>query len=440
MNHNFWQSLGQTLINDLQSDEVFSLSLVAEDTLYVRLNQAKVRQSSAVKQALVEVHFLKNNRNVKLTLPLTGHFEEDFAKLQKGLQQCRLDIETVPEDPLLQMPLSLPPFYRAADNKIDRFDLLNRCLKNAQNQDFVGLFTAGEMIRANYNSVGLDQWFESSTFALDFSFYTQNQQAVKGVYGGLSWSDQTFESILHEKRLQLQYLNLPKILLNKGKYRVYLAPAAVENLTQMLSWRGISQSAYQQGQCALKKLVDGEKTLSSKFSLQENFTTGETPPFNEKGEISSEILSLIKEGQYISLLSSSRTAQEYNIPTNFAAQAENLRSPEILGGDLAHDRILKELDTGVFIPNIHYLNWSDLQEGRITGMTRFGCFWIENGKIIGPIQDMRFDESLYHFWGEGLESVTDTVYTFPNLDTYFHRNLGITKVPGMIVNGFTFVG
>ena len=31
--------------------------------------------------------------------------------------------------------------------------------------------------------------------------------------------------------------------------------------------------------------------------------------------------------------------------------------------------------------NLHYLNWSDNIGGRITGMTRYACFWVENGEI-----------------------------------------------------------
>ena len=31
-------------------------------------------------------------------------------------------------------------------------------------------------------------------------------------------------------------------------------------------------------------------------------------------------------------------------------------------------------------------------------MTRYACFWVEGGEVVGPIKDMRWDESLYDAW------------------------------------------
>lgn len=38
-----------------------------------------------------------------------------------------------------------------------------------------------------------------------------------------------------------------------------------------------------------------------------------------------------------------------------------------------------------------YLNFSDRPGGRITGMTRFASFWVEDGRIVAPLNVMRFD-------------------------------------------------
>eukprot|EP01037_Dinobryon_pediforme_P014576 gene14576-14700_t len=95
-----------------------------------------------------------------------------------------------------------------------------------------------------------------------------------------------------------------------------------------------------------------------------------------------------------------------------------LRAPSISTGSLQESEILKTLDTG-----------------RITGMTRYGCFWVEDGKIVSPIKDMRFDETLYHFWGEGLLSLTDESYLIAETDTYDQRSVGGSLVPGMLRSG-----
>ena len=79
-----------------------------------------------------------------------------------------------------------------------------------------------------------------------------------------------------------------------------------------------------------------------------------------------------------------------------------------------------------------------MRGGRMTGMTRFACFWVEEGKIVAPIEDLRFDESLYNFWGEQLVDLTNFSETFPEPGTYGQRGVGGVNVPGMIVENFSF--
>lgn len=115
-----------------------------------------------------------------------------------------------------------------------------------------------------------------------------------------------------------------------------------------------------------------------------------------------------------------------------------MRSPEVATGNLAEADILKQLDTGLYLSNLHYLNWSDRTGGRITGMTRYACFWVENGEFIAPIENLRFDDSIYDFFGDNLENLTDFCEFIPDTGTYEKRSLGGIFAPGMLVNKFTF--
>ena len=150
-------------------------------------------------------------------------------------------------------------------------------------------------------------------------------------------------------------------------------------------------------------------------------------------------LTLIEKGILINSLVNSRTAKEYHKSANGANGSETLRSPEINPGNLAFEKILPSLDTGLYVSNLHYLNWSDRPSGRITGMTRYACFWVENGEIIAPIANLRFDESLYRFWSaENLIDLTNFQEFIPEVGTYESRQLGGSLVPGMLVKNFTY--
>ena len=95
-----------------------------------------------------------------------------------------------------------------------------------------------------------------------------------------------------------------------------------------------------------------------------------------------------------------------------------------------------QLNKGLYLSNIHYLNWSDNAGGRITGLTRYACFWVEGGEIVAPIETMRFDDSFYRFFGDHLVDVEDTVSVIPEVETYGGRSLGATTCPGILVDSF----
>ena len=69
-------------------------------------------------------------------------------------------------------------------------------------------------------------------------------------------------------------------------------------------------------------------------------------------------------------------------------------------------------------------------------MTRFACWWVEDGKLVAPIQVMRFDDSFLRMFGEGLVALTDVAELVPDAATYGARQLGSVTAPGAIVEGF----
>jgi len=193
-----------------------------------------------------------------------------------------------------------------------------------------------------------------------------------------------------------------------------------------------------QGTSALLPLRRGERRLADSFHLRENFQAIPAPRFNDQGDLAPVELDIIHAGELRQTLISTRTAKEYGLTPNGAVQGEYLRAPEVRPGTLAEDGVLATLDQGLYVSNLHYLNWSDQATGRITGMTRYACFWVEQGRWVAPIENLRFDESLYHFWGEGLMGLTQTQTLIPATDTYEYRSLGGVLVPGMLVQDFSY--
>jgi predicted Zn-dependent protease len=442
LKHTLEQTFNQlvaALLDQLTSDEHLTINLAAEQSQFIRFNRAKVRQTGCVQDARLAIALMHNQRVSSYSLPLTGDWQTDWHQAQSALDALRVEVSQLPADPYLVLPTGTATSHELNHGMLLPIEsAVAEILPIVAELDFTGIYAGGTSIRGYADSVGQRHWFATDSFALDYSLFTPDGQAVKGTVAGRDWNPAAYTAKLAESRLQLDRLARPPKSVPKGTYRTYLEPTAVADLINMFSWGGVSEAALQRGGSALGALQRGEKQFSAKFTLTENFSRGLVPRFNELGEMAPLTLPLIEQGKLVNSLISSRTAKEYNKTANGAASGEYLRSPELATGQLAVSDSLKALDTGLYLSNLHYLNWSDRQNGRVTGMTRYACFWVEHGEIVAPIENLRFDESLYRCFGENLVDLTQSQEFIPEVGTYDMRELGGSWVPGALVNDFTY--
>ena len=435
-----FNQLIETLLIEKAENEHFTVRLSSESSQFTRFNSAKVRQTGCVHDGSIQLTLMANQRSSYRQFPLTGNWEIDWQLASTALQELRDELPLLPIDPYLVLPSGNHSSREINTGKLLTPEILvPSILETVTNLDFTGMYAGGIVIRGYGDSSGQKHWFVTDSFNLDYSLFMASGQAVKGTFAGSEWNEAAYLAKINDGKQQIEMLSRPVKELPKGQYKTYFAPAAVAELLGMLSWGAISEADIQQGNSALAALSRQEKQLSPKFTLKENFQSGLVPRFNNLGEMAAPELALIENGILINSLVNSRTAKEYNKPANGANGSETLRSPEISLGNLTFEQILPNLDTGLYVSNLHYLNWSDRPSGRITGMTRYACFWVENGEIIAPIANLRFDESLYRFWGaENLIDLTNFQEFIPEVGTYGSRQLGGSLVPGMLVNDFTY--
>jgi predicted Zn-dependent protease len=133
----------------------------------------------------------------------------------------------------------------------------------------------------------------------------------------------------------------------------------------------------------------------------------------------------------------SRSAAEYGLVANGAGWGESPSALSMASGSLALDEVLKALGTGLYISNLWYLNFSDRTAGRITGMTRFATFWVEDGQIKAPVNTMRFDDSIFSLLGTALEQLTTERELLLSTSTYSQRQTASSLLPGALLSGLT---
>lgn len=429
--------LAARLSRELRAGETLLLNFAGERSDFVRFNQARVRQAGSVEQRSLSLRLLRDRRQASAGLTLAGN-AEDIRNSIALLAQVRGALDGLPEDPWLlinEAPLSTASERRGTLPAAQA--VVERVTADARGLDLVGIYAGGTIYRGFANSLGQRNWHEVDSFNFDWSLYRHADQAVKASYAGFVWEDTAFQAKLAAERERLDRFAVAQREIAPGEYRAYLAPRALDEIAGLLSWGGFSARARATRQSPLLRMQEGA-TLSAKLCLVENTQGGVGPGFQSDGFVKPPAVTLISGGKLADALVSPRSAREYGLATNGAGSGEGPESLDCAEGNLPEREALAALDTGLYISNLWYLNYSDRPAGRITGMTRFATFWVEAGRIAAPLRPMRFDDSIYRILGEKLVDLTHGRELLLDASTYGGRSTASARLPGALLSGLRF--
>ncbi|WP_226454524.1 TldD/PmbA family protein [Pseudomonas sp. AF03-9] len=434
---NDFKALVEWLKQAITDNEQFHLGYAAEASEFVRFNHAKVRQAGQVQQASVTLKLINADRHADLNITLAGAPQLDRQRLADGLQQLRETLPLLPPDPYLLLNHNA---WQSRNEQAQPLPALAQVLDDisraADGVDLVGFYAAGPISRGFASSSGAFGWHQANSFNFDFSLFHANGEAVKASYAGHTWDSKAFAARLQQAREQLEFLGRPLHKLAPGQYRAYLAPAAMEEIISIITWGGFSAQAIASKSSSLQKLYAGEQSLSPLVTVDERISGSLSEAFSSEGYPRGDV-TLINAGQAAGELINSRSAAEYGLSTNGASRDEAPSALQMAAGNLAQADILKRLGTGLYISNLWYLNYSDLPAARLTGMTRFATFWVEDGEIKAPVSTMRFDDSVYSLLGSQLEALTAERELLLSPSTYSQRNTSSNLLPGALVKRLT---
>jgi len=435
----YFRDLAALLDRSIQGREIYTCRLDAESSDFVRLNRGKVRQPGSVTQRYLRLHLIEGGRHAEESLTVSGDLARDREPVLATLARLRAARADLADDPHLAYATerrdtrdvrngTLPPAESIVDSILDA----------AQGLDLVGLYSAGPVCRGFANSFGQRNWHEVSSFNLQWSLYHRADKAVKSGYGGLAWEEAAFAAKMAGARERLALLARPSRSLEPGRYRAYLTPSAMEEIAGMLCWGGFSGRALQTRQSCLFRLHAGSAELDPSVAFSEKTGDGIAPAFQDEGFTRPEEVPLVAGGHMVGSLVNPRTAREFTLPHNGANASEAPESLDMRGGALSDEDALNVLDRGLYIGNLWYLNFSDRPACRLTGMTRFASFWVEEGKIVAPVDVMRFDDSVFRLLGGELVGLTRETELLMSSDTYRQRNVASMRLPGAVVREMAF--
>jgi PmbA protein len=101
-------------------------------------------------------------------------------------------------------------------------------------------------------------------------------------------------------------------------------------------------------------------------------------------------------------------------------------------GDASREELIGGLERGLLVTRFHYTNPVHPKLAIITGMTRDGTFLVEDGRIVGPVKNLRFTQSY-------LDAMAGVVAVARERKT-LKGFLGGVVVPALRLEGWTFTG
>jgi predicted Zn-dependent protease len=434
----YFGELTDHAVGKLHKDEILLTGFAGEESSFVRITKAQIRQPGEVLQQDMSLELIQGQRHARGTLSLSGDREMDRTRVEALLGSLRDHVPHLPEDPHLLYATEVHSTTQHGENALpNSADAMSFILGSAKGKDLVGIWASGGIYNGFANSLGQRNWFSTYTFNFDWSLYHQGDKAVKSAYAGFHWDPLEFQHKLESADEQLKVLAGTPRTISPGKYRVYLSPTALYEIMGTLSWGGFGMKSHRTKQSSLMRMAEEGITLHPSVTIRENTSQGVAANFQASGFVKPDQVTMIEGGALRDYLISPRSAKEYGVSTNGAIDPEYPEAIEMAAGDLPMSEILTRLGTGLYINNLWYLNYSDRPACRITGMTRFACFWVEGGKIVAPLNVMRFDETAFRILGTNLLGLTAEREMILSSDSYGGRSTDSARLPGALIDDFT---
>ncbi|TYT25280.1 TldD/PmbA family protein [Luteimonas viscosa] len=180
--------------------------------------------------------------------------------------------------------------------------------------------------------------------------------------------------------------------LEPGKYTVILEPHAAAGLVSFMMFFFDARQA-DEGRSFLSKKGGGNKIGEQVYDPRVNIWAdpgdANVPvlPWDDEGQPRKR-MPVIQDGKVANLLYSRYWAQQQG--REAVAMPGNLI---MSGGTKSTADLVRETDRGILVTRTWYIRMVDPQTVLLTGLTRDGTFYIEDGEVKHPVKNFRFNES-----------------------------------------------
>ena len=250
-----------------------------------------------------------------------------------------------------------------------------------------------------------------------------------------------------ERAIRICRMSKEPTSLEAGTYDVVMEPPAVAELVEWLATIAFSALSIEQGTSALRGRI-GERITGDSITMTEapldDGPFGLAAPFDREGTWRRNV-PLIERGIAMGVLHDRASATRANVastgsallPDGIGDAGIGASSIYVDGGSAESvEELIAGVTRGLFVCRLHYVNGLlDPRRAVMTGLTRDGCFLIENGRIARPVGNLRFTDSFLDALARS-DGMTKGRHAVPT----GWSDAGAHVVPSIRMRGFRFNG
>jgi PmbA protein len=227
-----------------------------------------------------------------------------------------------------------------------------------------------------------------------------------------------------------------------GEYRVILEPSALAALLEWMNFIGLGSKSFQEETSFLSNRI-GQKIMGENVTIYDDGTDpgGIAFPFDFEGVPKQKVM-LIENGVAKGVVYNSLHAhKEGKKSTGHALTPDNSEGAYamnlfVAGGQSSLEKMIQSTDRGILVTRFHYINGLlDTTNAVLTGMTRDGTFWVQDGKIKHGIKNLRFTDSMLKAF-----SHVKQISKERKIVASWWEDVGCIVAPAVMMERFKFTG
>ncbi|MCE7062006.1 TldD/PmbA family protein [Dyadobacter sp. CY343] len=265
-------------------------------------------------------------------------------------------------------------------------------ITRSENLTAAGFLDNQKGYSAMMNSKGLFAYYPST--GVNFSLTVRTPDGTGSGYVARGYSDAKKLDTTAATKIAVQKSkgSVGAKALEPGKYTVILEPTAAAVLLENIFFNFDARSA-DEGRSFLSKPGGktklNEKIVDERVNIYSDPSHPDLPGSPWSGEgLPINKMNWIEKGVVKNMVYSRYWAQKNNVkPVPFPSNVI------MEGGTATMEEMIKSTKQGILVTKLWYIREVDPQTLLLTGLTRDGTFYIENGVIKHPVKNFRFNES-----------------------------------------------